>query len=101
MAYPGLAEQAEKAGLKRQVENKWELVFDFSSSGTENFMQIPPEEWSPEILQIPGQEESSNEKLFYAVPSRYGGDLGDEPPQSSAMINGEHSFSIHTSAKEA
>jgi len=35
-AWNGLAEQSEKAGLDPEV-NKWELVFDFSPTGTANF----------------------------------------------------------------
>ena len=34
MGYPGLKTHAEAAGLT--TENKWELVFDFSSKDTDN-----------------------------------------------------------------
>jgi len=56
VGYPGLRQQAEAANLA-VLDNKWELVFDFSAltgDHSEKFTQIPPDEWSTELQTIPG-----------------------------------------------
>ena len=75
VGYQGLKLQAETAGLT--TVNKWELIFDFSANDTSNHSQIPPEQWSTKLLQIPdggNAEPPSDEPEFYFdFPNRYGG----------------------------
>ena len=64
LGYPGLRQQAEAAELPVS-ENKWELVFDFSAltgDDSEKFVQMTPEEWSTQMLEIPGQEPDSSQR---------------------------------------
>ena len=84
IGYPKLREHAVAAELDPN-ENKWELVFDFSLKGEANYTVIPPEEWKTEALNIPDDE--SRPEMVFDYPKRYGGNLSDEPPQSSAEHN--------------
>ena len=98
IGYPKLREHAEVSG--NTTENKWELVFDFSSAGGEkNFSMVSPEEFSTELLEIPGYEGTEKTEIYYEIPKRYGGILSDEKPKSSGAE--ESTFSINTSAHEA
>ena len=98
MGYPGLKQHAEAAGLT--TENKWELVFDFTAGATSNHAQLPPEQWSTQLLEIPDYQGDAEPELYFEYPLRYGGALSNVPPESTRTA-GEHSFSIQTSAKEA
>ena len=104
IGYPGLQQHAESAKLNL-TENKWELVFDFSSltgDKSEKFVQMPPEEWATELLTIPGVEDSTNQpQLYFDFPKRYGGTASDEPPASSAAAE-TNAFNItNTTADQA
>ena len=92
LGYPKLKEQAEKAELKSE-ENRWELVFDFTEkeSGS-NFGVIPPEEWKYETLTVPDSDDQPEQAFDY--PKRYGGNLSDVPPESTA--ENSHAFGITT-----
>lgn len=65
--------------------NKWELVFDFSDKGEVNYTVIPPEEWKVQTLNIPDSDEQP--EMVFDYPKRYGGNLPDVPPESSAESN--------------
>ena len=81
LGYPKLREQAIAAELNPN-ENKWELVFDFTNKGESNFSVIPPSEWKTETITIP--DDDSPPEMVFDYPKRYGGNLSDEPPQTSA-----------------
>lgn len=75
--------------------NKWELIFDFSKKGHENFKIMPPSEFQISMMNVDG---FGQPELVLGIPQRYGGNLPDEKPQSSA----EHmSFGITTTAADA
>jgi hypothetical protein len=82
IGYPHLREHAIAAGLDPAV-NKWELVFDFSHKGEDNFKVLPPSEWSTRIEAIEGFESEAGEIVF-DYPVRYGGTQSDSKPMSSA-----------------
>lgn len=90
LGYPKLKEHTEAAELNPN-ENKWELVFDFSETGETHFSVIPPSEWKAETLNLPDSD--LQPEMVFDYPKRYGGNLSDEPPQSSAEQN---SFGITT-----
>jgi hypothetical protein len=75
-----LREHAQAAGLNPTV-NKWELVFDFSHKGEDNFKVLPPSEFSTRIESIEGFEEG---EIVFDYPMRYGGTQSDSKPESSA-----------------
>ena len=81
IGWPKLKEQAEAAELD-PYENKWELVFDFTNKGEANYEVIPPSEWKTETITIP--DDDSPPEMCFDYPKRYGGNLSDEPPKSSA-----------------
>lgn len=84
VGYPELKTHAEAAGLTLDRENKWELIFDFSSKGNENYAQIDPADWSTELLEIPEYQGSEPAALYFDYPLRYGGStLSDVAPQST------------------
>jgi len=96
IAYPKLGEHAKEAGLSTDV-NKWELVFDFSPTGENNFSQLAPEEFQLINKTIEGFE--GEPELVFGFPSRYGGQLSDTPPESSeraAQPGGMQAFGITT-----
>ena len=95
LGYPKLREQAIAADLNPN-ENKWELVFDFTEKSESNFSVIPPSEWKTETLKIP--DDDSPPEMVFDYPKRYGGNLSDEPPESSAEHN---AFGIKTGASAA
>jgi len=66
IGYPKLKEHAEAANLT--LENKWELVFDFSADGSEKFAQMAPEEWSTELQNIPDFEGTEQAELYFDYP---------------------------------
>jgi hypothetical protein len=60
LAYPGLKEHAQQAGLNTEV-NKWNMIFDFTtnSSGDLNFSVMDPSEWAlvhKKVESLPDQE---------------------------------------------
>ena len=55
LSYPKLGEQAAAAELNPN-ENKWELVFDFTDTGSPNYRVIPPAEWKTESLNLPDSD---------------------------------------------
>ena len=65
-----------------------------------NYVELPPEEWSTELLQIPDFETSEQPTLYFDYPMRYGGTLSNEPPQRGGEED-ENSFAIGTSASDA
>ena len=71
-------------------------MFDFSEKSESNFSVIPPEEWKTETLTIP--DDDSPPEMVFDYPKRYGGNLSDEPPVSSAENN---AFGIKTGASAA
>lgn len=82
IGYPGLREQAIAANLDLSI-NRWELVFDFSNKGEANHFMLPPAEFQTELKQIEGFEDQPNE-LVFGIPKRYGGNMTDDKPESSA-----------------
>lgn len=75
--------------------NKWELVFDFSKKGEQNFSFMPPSEFHAQLINVEGLGQP---ELVFGIPQRYGGHLPNTPPQSSAEVD---SFGISTSATDA
>lgn len=95
VSYPGLEEQAQKAGLLDKV-NKWELIFDFTKlvKDTEDVHeQLPPADWKFEKRSIEGVEGESN--IVFEYPNRYGGEGTDDKPQSTEA-HGLQAFDIKT-----
>lgn len=98
IGYPHLREHAAAAELNPS-ENKWELIFDFSKG--ENHAVMPPSEWKTEMISLEGVEELP--ELVFDFPARYGGNMSDAKPVSSAEHDrGMSAFNIRTTdAKQA
>lgn len=98
IGYPKLREHALTAGLDPAV-NKWELVFDFSHKGEDNYRILPISEFSTRIESIEGFEEG---EIVFDYPMRYGGTTSDSKPNSSAEHDQNMSaFSITTGQEAA
>lgn len=96
LTYHGLKEQAKLAGLDPK-ENKWELLFDFSSSQAANFEVMDASEFKLEHKIAPGYEDRTDQpEIVFGFPKRYGGQLSNDKPVSSAMNDNLSAFDIKT-----
>jgi len=101
ITYHGLKEQALLAGLDPN-ENKWELLFDFSASNAANFEVMDASEFKLEHKISPGYENRTDKaEVVFGFPQRYGGQLSNDKPVSSAMNNNLSAFDIKTGLSSA
>lgn len=103
LAYPGLKQQAELAGLNTEV-NKWNMIFDFTTnaSGNLNFAVMNPSEWSLVFKKVESQPDEQPEVAF-AFPVRYGGTIPDDAKFASSAedSNGMMAFGFDHSQAQA
>jgi len=84
------------AGLD-PAENKWELLFDFSSHRGVSFSIMKPADFKIERKTVPGLEGQLDEPTtVFGYPQRYGGVLSNAKPVSSAEHDNLSAFDIKT-----
>jgi hypothetical protein len=99
VAYHGLEEQARAAKLDPAV-NKWELVFDFSANSDSHFALVDPTEFHTIKQAVPGFDDTEEQQLVFGLPARYGGQLSDARPESSAENDGMQKFDITNTSQD-